>query len=52
MHDSCDANAIIDNFNVPVNVIGLSAGGAITLQLAADHPHSVCRLVVAGAECP
>jgi pimeloyl-ACP methyl ester carboxylesterase len=43
------ANAISATLDVPVNLVGLSAGGAIALQFAADHPHLVHRLVVAGA---
>lgn len=43
------ANAISANFAGPVSIVGLSAGGAIALQFAADYPHLVHRLVVASA---
>lgn len=35
-------------FPGPVNVLGISTGGSIALQLAADHPELVGRLVLAG----
>ncbi|MEO6827125.1 MAG: alpha/beta hydrolase [Microbacteriaceae bacterium] len=44
------AGAIQDHFGMAVPVIGWSTSGAIALQLAADHPEVVERLVViAGA---
>src|SRR3712207_586161 len=36
-------------FGGPVDVLGISTGGSIALQLAADRPGLVRRLVVAGA---
>ncbi|GAA2400651.1 alpha/beta fold hydrolase [Nonomuraea africana] len=43
------AEALMAEFGEPVNVLGLSSGGSVALQLAADHPHTVRKLVVAGA---
>lgn len=43
------AEAIKAEFGGPVNVMGMSSGGSLALQLAADHPETVKRLVVAGA---
>lgn len=43
------AVALRDHFGTAVNVLGMSTGGSIALQLAADHPGVVNRLVVAGA---
>ncbi|MEV0589505.1 alpha/beta hydrolase [Nonomuraea sp. NPDC050310] len=43
------AEALADRFGEPVDVLGMSSGGSLALQLAADHPESVRRLVVAGA---
>jgi pimeloyl-ACP methyl ester carboxylesterase len=43
------AEAIEHDFGHPVNVIGLSTSGSISLQLAADHPQVVDRLVVVAA---
>lgn len=40
-----------DGFRGPVDVLGISTGGSIALQLAADRPDLVRRLVVAGAAC-
>jgi pimeloyl-ACP methyl ester carboxylesterase len=37
---------IREAFGVPVDVVGTSTGGTIALQLAADHPDTVRRLVV------
>jgi pimeloyl-ACP methyl ester carboxylesterase len=45
------AEAIEHHFGHAVNVIGLSTAGSIGLQLAADHPSAVKRLVVAAASC-
>lgn len=41
--------ALADEFDGPVDVLGISTGGSLALQLAADHPGLVRRLVVAGA---
>jgi pimeloyl-ACP methyl ester carboxylesterase len=45
------AVAIEHEFGHAMNVIGLSTAGSISLQLAADHPQVVNRLVVAAASC-
>jgi pimeloyl-ACP methyl ester carboxylesterase len=36
-------------FGEPVDVLGMSSGGSIALQIAADHPDVVRRLVLVGA---
>src|SRR5262249_20515144 len=43
------ATAIDARFVRPVDVIGVSTGGAIALQLAVDHPTIVRKLVVVAA---
>ncbi len=43
------AEALRAEFGGPVDVLGLSSGGSVALQLAADHPDVVRALVVAGA---
>ena len=43
------AGALEDEFGGPVDALGISTGGSIALQLAADRPGLVRRLVVAGA---
>ncbi len=43
------AEALAERFGEPVDVLGMSSGGSVALQLAADHPEVVRRLVVAGA---
>ena len=43
------AAAIRSRFSEPVDLMGISTGGAIALQLAADHPGLVRRLVIACA---
>jgi pimeloyl-ACP methyl ester carboxylesterase len=43
------ATAIPRWFGEPVDVLGLSTGGSVALQLAADHPALVRRLVVVSA---
>jgi pimeloyl-ACP methyl ester carboxylesterase len=43
------AQAIKDEFGRPLDVLGISTGGSLALQLAADRPELVRRLVVAGA---
>lgn len=43
------AGALEEEFAGPVDVLGVSTGGSIALQLAADHPGLVRRLVVGGA---
>ncbi|SEG99228.1 Alpha/beta hydrolase family protein [Nonomuraea solani] len=45
------AEALAGRFGRPVNVLGMSSGGSLALQLAADHPDAVRRMVVAGAAC-
>ena len=43
------ARALRSEFGGPVDVLGISSGGSVGLQLAADHPDSVRRLVIAAA---
>jgi pimeloyl-ACP methyl ester carboxylesterase len=43
------AIALREYFGGPVDVMGVSTGGAIALQLALDHPHAVNRLMVVAA---
>ena len=43
------ADAILDRFDGPVDVLGVSSGGSVALQLAADHPQTVHRMVVAAS---
>lgn len=45
------AGALDGMFQRPVDVLGISTGGSLALQLAADRPELVGRLVVAGAAC-
>src|SRR3712207_3877036 len=45
------ADALDEMFGGAVDVLGISTGGSIALQLAADRPERVSRLVVAGAAC-
>ncbi|MGV9329779.1 alpha/beta fold hydrolase [Streptosporangium sandarakinum] len=45
------AGAIEATFSEPVNVLGMSTGGSIALQLAADHPELIARLVLGGTAC-
>lgn len=42
------AEALTEEFGEPVNVMGMSSGGSLALQLAADHPGVVKRLVLGG----
>ncbi|WP_280347367.1 alpha/beta fold hydrolase [Nocardia neocaledoniensis] len=43
------AEALSAEFGAPVDVLGISSGGSLALQLAADHPEVVRRLVVASS---
>ena len=43
------ADAIFDRFDGPVHVLGVSSGGSVALQLAADHPQIVRRMVIAAS---
>jgi pimeloyl-ACP methyl ester carboxylesterase len=43
------AEAIRAEFGTAVDLLGLSSGGSVALQLAADHPDVVRRLVLASA---
>lgn len=43
------AEALVRHIADPVDLIGISTGGAIALQLAVDHPDSVNRLIIAAA---
>jgi pimeloyl-ACP methyl ester carboxylesterase len=45
------AAALRDRFESPVDVIGSSTGGTAGLQLAADHPEAVRRLVLLSSAC-
>jgi pimeloyl-ACP methyl ester carboxylesterase len=45
------AGAIEAGFGGPVDVLGISTGGSVALQLAADRTDLVRKLVVAGAAC-
>src|SRR4051794_15441529 len=45
------AEALRDLAPEPVDVAGISTGGSIALQLAADHPDVVRRLVIISAAC-
>ncbi|WP_371779628.1 alpha/beta fold hydrolase [Streptosporangium subroseum] len=45
------AGAIETTFTSPVNVLGMSTGGSLALQLAADRPDLVGRLVLGGTAC-
>lgn len=45
------ADAIRTTFGEPVDVMGMSTGGSIAQQLAADHPEVVRRLIVASSAC-
>src|ERR1700761_8768763 len=40
------ATALRARFGEPVDVMGISGGGAVALQLALDHPDTVRRLVL------
>lgn len=43
------ADAIVEHFGAPVDVLGHSTGGSLLLQLLADRPEVVRRAVVASA---
>ncbi len=43
------ATAVRHHFGRPVDIVGVSTGGSVALQLAADHPEVVRRLVVVSA---
>jgi len=43
------ASAFREAFGEPVDLLGMSSGGSIALQVAADHPDVVRRLVLVGA---
>jgi pimeloyl-ACP methyl ester carboxylesterase len=43
------ADALLTEFGGPVDVLGMSSGGSVALQLAADRRDAVRRLVVAAA---
>jgi len=45
------ADALAQHFATPVPVIGVSSGGSVALQLAADHPGLVSRLVLLASGC-
>ena len=43
------ARALEAEFGRPLDILGISTGGSIALQLAADHPELVSRLLIAAA---
>jgi pimeloyl-ACP methyl ester carboxylesterase len=43
------AEAFREAFGAPIDLLGFSSGGSIALQVAADHPDVVRRLVLVGA---
>src|SRR5919202_578494 len=43
------ADALRAAFDGPVDLLGMSSGGSVALQVAADHPDVVRRLVLVGA---
>jgi pimeloyl-ACP methyl ester carboxylesterase len=43
------AAAFAEAFGEPVDLLGISSGGSIALQIAVDHPNSVRRLVLVAA---
>lgn len=45
------AEAFRSAFGGPVDVLGVSTGGSVALQLAADHPDVVRRLVIQSSAC-
>jgi pimeloyl-ACP methyl ester carboxylesterase len=45
------AKAFAQHFGEPVDVIGVSTGGSIAQQLAAEHPEVVRRLVLISTGC-
>jgi pimeloyl-ACP methyl ester carboxylesterase len=45
------ADAIRSQSGEPVDVVGMSTGGSIAQQLAADHPDVVRRLVLVSSAC-
>lgn len=45
------AAALRDRFDGPVDIVGSSTGGTVALQLAADHPEAVRRLVLLSSAC-
>jgi pimeloyl-ACP methyl ester carboxylesterase len=48
---ACYAEALAECFGIPVDIIGHSTGGSVALQLAADHPFAVRRLVLVSSGC-
>jgi pimeloyl-ACP methyl ester carboxylesterase len=45
------AGAVLGHLDAPVDVLGFSTGGSVALQLAADHPDVVRRLVLVSSAC-
>jgi pimeloyl-ACP methyl ester carboxylesterase len=48
---AADTAEALGRFGGPVDILGVSTGGSVALQLAADHPHLVHRLVLVAAGC-
>ena len=48
---AADTAQALAGFGGPVDVVGISTGGSVALQLAADHPRLVRRLVLVAAGC-
>ena len=49
LHACADAVADLIGKSQPVHLCGMSLGALVAAQVAADHPASVCRLVLQGA---
>ena len=45
------ATGIAERFDEPVDVLGVSTGGSIALQLAADHAPLIRKLILVSAAC-
>ncbi|GHG52878.1 hypothetical protein GCM10012320_23360 [Sinomonas cellulolyticus] len=48
---AADYAACLPRLGAPVDVLGISTGGTVALQLAADHPTLVRRLVLVASGC-
>jgi pimeloyl-ACP methyl ester carboxylesterase len=45
------AAALQSQFDTPVDLLGMSTGGSIAQQLAADHPNAIRRLALVSTAC-